>query len=125
VPELVYEEPRKFSRREAAEIFATDDTEAISSLMIGLAYFDPDWEWVLDHCLRLETNDDPQLRYIAALCVSHLARIHGKTDLSKVRPMLLHLRADTESFVSTMADDAIADLEAFLGINVGDPRQFN
>ena len=123
--ELIYEEPREYTREEAAKIFASEDVNSICSMMVGLAYHDKDWKWVQDHCLRLSCHADPQFRYIAALCISHLARIHGELDLAKVRPMLLGLEQDPEQSVRASATDMIEDVEHFMNINLRKPSEFN
>ena len=123
--DLVYEAPREYSRKEAAEIFASEDIDSILRLMVGLAYYDPDWKWVQDKCLTLSEHKVFNLRYIAALCFSHLARIHGELDLNQVRPVLLRLENDPEPYVRGMATEAIEDIEHFLTVDLRDASQFN
>lgn len=125
MPEFVYEAPRPYSREEAEKIFASGDTTAISQMMIGLAFYDDDWRWVQSHCLALSLNEESHLRYISALCISHLARIHRELDLGKVRAVLLRLEKDADARVRGMADDAIEDIQHLMRIDLRNPNQFN
>ncbi len=102
--------------RKAIAVLASGDIKAICRMMVGLAYHDPDWRWVQGHCLRLSSHDESQLRYISAICILHLARIHKKLDLDEVRPMLLRLTTDSDWYVRGATEDAIGDIEWFMQV---------
>jgi hypothetical protein len=52
------------------------------------------------------------VRWVAAICFGHLARIHRQLDLELVLQRLVEMRSDP--LVSTAADDALEDIKFFL-----------
>ncbi len=68
-------------------------------------------------------HPDVQVRRNAATSLGHVARIAGALDLDRAVPALLRLLADPDTFGE--ADDALNDVEHFLGVNrgawLGDP----
>jgi hypothetical protein len=110
---LRYEEPEAMDRRTAELALRGSDSAAISRALLAVALHDPDWTWVQEHCLRLLSAADPDVRGLAATCLGHLARIHGTLDLDRVEPKLRELRKDPE--VGGRAEDALDDIQQFMG----------
>jgi HEAT repeat protein len=79
---------------------------------VALAYHDSDVGWVQDLCLSLLADHDPGVRGTAALCLGHLARIHGTLDLHRVVPALKALLNDPEVRGTVM--DAMDDIQIFI-----------
>jgi hypothetical protein len=64
-------------RAEAQAALAADDPDAVIHALLRTAYHDPDARWVQEQCLRFVRDPDWQVRHMAALGLSHLARLHG------------------------------------------------
>jgi hypothetical protein len=115
---LTYQEPHPISRDEAESAFASGDSERIAEALVNVAFHDTDWRWVQDNCLVFGRSDAAPLRYIAASCLGHVARIHGRLDLDKVMPVLKELLNDSETYVKASAEDAIEDIRIFMKVNI-------
>ena len=110
MPSLIYEEPKPISRTEAEQVFASNDSYAIESALVNIAFHDDDWHWVQDKCLGFTSHPEPPVRQVAITCLGHVARIHGKLDLAVVLPVLKKLSRDPD--VDT--EDTLNDIRMFL-----------
>lgn len=103
------------TRAEAERAFASGDPTRIVAALLGIAYHDPDWEWVQEKCIGFAGDPRPNCRQVAALCFGHLARIHGKLDTTRVGPVLDKLRCDSDRSVASAAATAAEDVVQFVG----------
>jgi len=117
--EFTYQSVFPISRANAERTFAEGDSKAIADALLGLAYYDEDWRWVQDVCLRYLAGEDESLKATAATCLAHLARIHGKIDKEKVIPALRALR--NHPIISGYIDDALGDIDHFLMLHEKNP----
>lgn len=110
---MKYVEPRPADRETLAAAIDGGDGQTIAQALLGVTYNDPDPEWVQDMCLHLiADHPDTGVRAIAITCLGHLARIHGRLDVGKVRPVLSALRADPD--LGGRAEDALDDVDRFV-----------
>lgn len=110
--ELLYETIDPITREEAEEMLRSGDTEAITFGLLRTAHHLEDWRWVQSECLRLLDSQDKHLQYIGAICLSHIARVHGKLDLALVEPVLKKLEGDNE--IGGEIELVLEDLEIFV-----------
>lgn len=110
---MKYKKPRRIERKKAEAAFQSEDVASICDALVGVAYYDSDWRWVQGHCLRFLRHPNIEIRGLAATCLGHLARIHGKLDLDTVKPALLRLTKDPQ--VGGRAEDALDDIKMHLG----------
>jgi hypothetical protein len=84
-----------------------------SRALVSLAFHDPDLPFVEDLCLKLLDRDpDPSLQSTAALCLGHLARIHGQ--LHRARAIsAIRAFAEANPSLAGRAQDAIDDIQMF------------
>lgn len=112
------------TRDQAEGAFADGDPREIGHVLLSLALTDADGAYAERRTLEHVHHPDVWVRRNAATSLGHLARIHGGLALDRAVPALLALMADPEVF--GYADDALHDLEHFLGVNRGawmnDPR---
>lgn len=99
-------------RKVAREAFASGDPRKIGDALLSVAFYDTDWQWVQDQCLSYLDNESAQIRCVAAICLGHVARIHGKLDLDKVVSALRSKKEDPEVWGSAL--DALDDIEMFV-----------
>ncbi len=110
--EMYFEEINPMSRCYAEAVFKQDDTERIEEALLRVTFHDEDWCWVQSYCLQFLTHPDKDLRAVAALCLGHLACIHGKLDVAIVVPALKALLTDPD--VARKASDALDDIAMFV-----------
>jgi hypothetical protein len=96
------------SRKELEVLLRSNDELVISSALLSAAYYDPDWKWVQEQCLTFSHHPASTVRWNAATCFGHLARIHRQLDLEVVLQRLVELRADP--LVKSSAEDALDDI---------------
>ena len=109
--ELIYEKVLPITKEEAQSLLCSVETEQVSSGILRAAYHIDDWRWVQGESLRLLDSPDSHLRYMGALCLMHLARIHGVLDLEIVVPRLNQLLLDPE--VSDAVEEVLEEIEMF------------
>lgn len=93
-------------------LLRSEDTTDITDALLSAAYYDPDRQWVQCQCLTLSRHRDHNVRWVAATCLGHLARIHRQLDLETVLQRLVEMKADP--LVSAAAQDALDDIKFFL-----------
>ncbi|HEY7183141.1 MAG TPA: hypothetical protein VIC84_17045 [Blastocatellia bacterium] len=113
---MQYDEIDSISRSEAMVALGSGNPRDICKALVRLAFHDPDWEWVQSLCIELAEHSTVEVQLTAILCLGHLARIHRALDLEKVAPLLIALRKNP--LLSGRVDDAMNDIEIFLGVKV-------
>jgi hypothetical protein len=106
----VYHEPPAATAAQVRAALAEGD---VSTLLVGAALHDPDWEAVQELCLELLDGDDAELAATAVTCLGHLARLHGAIDRDRVVAAPT-AKAD-HPVVGTRVPDALDDIEMFAG----------
>ncbi|HWT93297.1 MAG TPA: hypothetical protein VN238_09895 [Solirubrobacteraceae bacterium] len=109
-----YHDAEPADREVFERALTSGDEETAAHALVGLAFHDPDWRWVQDHCLALIADPASPLRRLAATCLSHLARIHRTHDADRVMPVLRAM-AEEPGFDGGTAQDALEDIEIFIG----------
>lgn len=114
---MYYEEINPMSRRYAEAIFKEENAEKIEEALVRITFHDEDWRWVQSYCLKFLEHSDSGVRAIAAICLGHLACIHGTIDTALVIPALkAHL---TDPDVAENVANALDDIAIFVGNNAG------
>lgn len=99
-------------REVALDAFASLDPEKICRALVSVAFYDDDWRWVQDQCLHYLESENEYVACLAATCLGHVARIHGKIDRDRVIPVL-HSKVN-DSRVSGCISDALEDIGMFV-----------
>ena len=110
--EMYFEEINPMSRRYAEAVFKQDNAEKIEEALLRVTFHDREWRWVQSYCLQFLTHPDKDVRAIAAICLGHLACIHGTLDIAIVVPALKALLTDPD--VAGKASDALDDIAMFV-----------
>ena len=118
-PERVYDgsvyEP--ITRADAEAAFQSGDGPTIVNALLRLSLAGPDRQYAEECAIRHIAHRDVWVRRNAATSLGHIARITGELNLDRAMPALVSLLADAEVF--GYADDALRDVEHFLGVNRG------
>jgi hypothetical protein len=108
-------EPVQFYTRETAEAaFARDDPTELNRVLLGLSWYEPDWRWVQEQCIRYSRHPHEHVRGVVPICFSYLARINRDLDVDAVFPVLEVLQADHSPWVAGNATEYVEDIKGLL-----------
>ncbi|MFJ6464011.1 hypothetical protein ACIQM0_23775 [Streptomyces sp. NPDC091387] len=107
---MQYEEPRRLSMDDAAEIFENGNPYDIAESLISASLYLPDRGWVEQWVIHFTSHSSPDVRRASALALGHLARLHGAVSPQAVAAVS-SLRADVG--LHGAANDALEDVEIF------------
>ncbi|MBM7790864.1 hypothetical protein [Tenggerimyces flavus] len=79
--------------------------------LVGLAMHSDDWRMVQELCLALLDHDDVDLRSVAIICLSHIARIHRRLGPGAISE--LEARASDPS-VGALVHEILEEIEIYL-----------
>jgi hypothetical protein len=113
---MQYEEIDSISRSDAMALLGSGNPRDICKTLVRLAFHDPDLQWVQSLCIELTKHSTVEIQLTAILCLGRLARIHQALDLERVVPILIELRKNP--LLSGRVDDAMDDIEIFLGVKI-------
>ena len=116
---MKYHEVLPMSRSELEAGIDSGNQKAIIEALLSAAFYDADWRWVQEICLRFLDHTDTNVRWIAATCLGHIARIHKVLDLDLVLPKLVSLKADPA--IGPSVETALDDIRFFCA-SVGQDR---
>lgn len=98
-------------RYEAQRIFEGSNPEKIADAVLRIVYCDRDFEWVQSQCFRFANSCYENVKWIAIICLGHIARIHRKIDKGVALPLLTSLLNDDT--YGSIASNALADINYF------------
>ena len=113
--EMYFEEINPMSRRYAEAVFEQDNDEKIEEALLRVTFHDEDWHWVQSYCLKFLEYPNKSVRAVAAICLGHLACIHGTLDTAIVVPALKAQLSDPK--VAKEASEALDDIALFVRTN--------
>lgn len=99
------------TRGEYERIRTEGTADDLCAALVGLVFHEPSLPYARDECLRLSREGPPDIRIMAATCLGHLARIHGRLDSEAVLPALRTLLDDPRT--RGAAENAIEDIALF------------
>ncbi|WBB76001.1 hypothetical protein O7602_10985 [Micromonospora sp. WMMD1128] len=68
-------------------------SRALDAMVGAVLHGDGDWQELQELYLGLLDHEDRQVRLLAATCLGHLARVHGRLDEDRVVPELRRVGA--------------------------------
>lgn len=111
---MIYEEIKRFSRAEIKEAIVRDNPDELLYAVLSAALYSEDANWAEDVCIRLASHEHENVRGNAILGFSHRARIHGKLDEAKVKPLIESALEGESEYVRGHAYDVKDDLKFYL-----------
>lgn len=109
---MKYQDILPINRYEAEEAFASNNVERICYSMVSIAFYEQDWKWAQDKCLAFFLCNDYRISSLAATCLGHIARVHGKLEKSKVVKILESRMGNPE--IAGFIEDALDDINMFV-----------
>ena len=107
-----YEEPRDVSKAEAEQAFRFGTPEEVTSALLGVTFYERDWRWVQEQCMKLARHEDVWVRRNAATCIGHIARFHRQLDVDAATRVLTEMAQDPA--VAPWAEDALEEIARFV-----------
>lgn len=114
MPKLQYEVIRELSRDEVADAVRRGDPEELLYAVLSVALHDNEPEFAESFCVEYSVHPHPNVRGNSVLGFGHIARIHGKLNIGKVKPIIIAALSDEDEYVRGQADNAKEDTEFFL-----------
>ncbi len=109
---MEYSEVGVLSDKEFERALSGGDPGKICEALLSMAYFDPDWRHAQDICLAYLENPNPDIRGVAATCLGHIVRVHGRLDKERVLGVL-NSKLD-DSSIRGQVSDALDDINMFM-----------
>ncbi len=100
------------TRERAIHVFSHGNAHEIINALLAVVLNGQDWKWSQEHCLHFLNHSDFTVRRVAALCLGHIAGIHGQLDKERVIITLQQHLVDKK--ISGSVQDALEDIEMFL-----------
>ena len=107
-----YVEVIERDREEIEILLKSPDLPDMQDGLLSAAYYDSDWRWVQSRCLELLVHPNRDMRWLAATCLGHVARIHHELDLEVVLPALSLAKRDMS--IAFGVEDALEDIRFLL-----------
>jgi hypothetical protein len=104
-----------WTKADVEQVIAADDPADLAYAPVVVSMDPPDAAWAADVCRRLSDHPDEWVRGNAILGFGHLARTTGELDEAVVIPIVQAARTDPSPVVAGKADDAVSDLQHWLG----------
>jgi hypothetical protein len=109
---MEYQEITPITKQEAEKAFSSNDSEKICTALVAISFYEEDWKWAQDKCLGFLESEGYEFSSLAATCLGHIARVHGKLEKDKVMQALNRHINDPK--ISGYIEDAIGDINMFL-----------
>lgn len=112
---MEYHEAFRIERPDIERMLESGDETGTADALLSAAFYDQDWRWVQNTCLRLLDHPATVVRWNAAMCLGHIARIHKHLDAAIVIPTLQALKSDQS--IGPSMQDALDDIKWYLRLN--------
>lgn len=109
---MKYSEVEPLPDRELQRLLSDDSPQSIRTALLALASHGADWRLAQDACLAHLDHPDPDVRGLAATCLGHIGRIHGRLDRHKVLDALR--RKSDDPAIAGQVADALDDIDMFV-----------
>jgi HEAT repeat protein len=108
----------QYSHDEIDLALVEDDRDILIFAGISSAYYDSDWIYTQDLCIRLYEHPNKTVRGNAILGLAMIARNEGRLDQDAAEPTLIRALKDPEPEVRMRAEDAIREINSVLNWSV-------
>jgi len=109
-----YKPIKQRSKEEVEAALERNDPDELLHAVLAAALYSDDSHWSEEICLRLSGHEHFNVRGNAILGFGHIARIHGRLNENKVKPVIEAGLNDKSDYVRGQANAAADDVEFFL-----------
>ena len=107
----IYREPPQLLLEDAKKALVSGDLDQTLNALLSITLYGEDWKFAQDKCLEFLEHKDLNISCLAATCLGHIARIHGKIERKKVVAALRN-HLDNPALCGII-QDALDDIEMF------------
>ncbi len=111
-----YEPIKKYSKVDIEKAVAGNNADELLLMVLSVALYSDDFEYAENFCVQLSNHEHFNVRGNAIQGLGHIARIHGKLNENKVKPIIESASKDKNKIVRSNAIDA-KDTKQFLNWN--------
>jgi len=108
-----YKSIEKVTREKALNDLSSGNSMKMSEALLSLAYYEQDYDWLLNLCLKYLDFKNLEVKSTAILCFSHIARTHGKINKRLIIPKLRALSEEIPE-LSGRIEDVLEDIDIFI-----------
>ena len=112
---FIYEEIPEYSREEALAAAQRNVSDELRRVVIGIALYHPDRDFIGQFCWSLATHSDECVRGNAVLGLGYLAQRFEQLDEMHFRPIIEAALVDESQYVRGQAWAAADDISHALG----------
>ena len=111
-----YEEPKKYSKSEIELIIFNNNYEAISSMLVGVAFNEEDLAFAYSVINNFLNHENVEIVGLSIICLAHLARIHGKIPkdetINSLR-IIINSKNGSSDAIKGRVGDAVGDFSVY------------
>ena len=111
---MKYESIKKYSKAEIEKALADNNPDELLYVVLSVALYSDDFEYAENFCIQLSNHEHFNVCRNAIQGFGHIARIHGKLNENKVKPIIEKALKNKNKTVRGNANDAKDDTEIFL-----------
>lgn len=109
-----YEPIKKYSEAEINKAIADNNTDELFYAVLSVALYSDDFEYAEKICIQLSNHEHFNVRGNAIQGFGHIARIHGKLNKGKTKPIIENALQDENEYIRGNANDAKDNTKLFL-----------
>lgn len=111
---MKYESIKEYSEAEIKKALTDNKADELFYVVLSVAFYSDDFEYAENICIQLSNQKHFNVRGNAIQGFGHIARIHGKLNKNKIKPIIENALKDKNEYVRGNANDAKDDTEIFL-----------
>jgi len=111
---MKYESIKKYSKAKIEKALANNNPDELLYIVLSVALYSDDFEYAENFCIQLSNHEHFNVRGNAIQALGHIARIHGKLNENKIKPIIERALKDKNKVVRGNAIDAKDDTKQFL-----------
>lgn len=111
---MKYKSIKKYSREEIEKALADNNSDKLSLMVLSVALYSNDFEYAENFCIQLSNHEHFAVRGNAIQGFGHIARVHGKLNEEKIKPIIKTALRDNNELVRDNANNAKDDTKTFL-----------
>jgi hypothetical protein len=111
---LKYESIKEYSEAEIIKVLADNNADELFYVVLSVALYSDNFEYAENFCVQFSNHEYFGVRGNAIQGFGHIARIHGKLNEAKIKPIIENALKDINEYVRGNAIDAKDDTKIFL-----------
>ncbi len=111
---MKYELIKHYSLAKIQKAVNENDTDKLLLMVLSVALYSDDYEYAGNFCVQFSNHEHFNVRGNAIQSFGNIARIHGKLNEEKIKPIIKKALRDKNEVVRGNAIDAKDDAKTFL-----------